>query len=323
MKQITLPLGEYAVLTGFLHEPDGEFPNISSFPAILVLPGGGFRVCSHREGEPVALAYYSAGYQAFVLEYTTVTAKPAATIQDPLNDAQAALHHLRTHCEEYNMTPGRLAMIGFSGGGHLAAAAATHGPERPDALLLGYPGIISSKLRALDCPDILESVDEHTPETFLFGMHGDSVTPPEHILSFAQALNNANIPFELHMFRGKGHGLSLASSYTSAGFASDVNPEFAQWLPMSLRWLKDVLGDFLLYGVNDGRASAYHIDRTVAELLANEEARTVCLRAMPVLAAFSDPKTGSEMTPRRINSFMSVLSQEQLASLDRELSQIR
>ena len=63
--------------------------NIQAYTAMLVLPGGGFRFCSDREGEPVAMAYFAEGYQTFVLDYTTVTKKPDATIEDPMRDAAA------------------------------------------------------------------------------------------------------------------------------------------------------------------------------------------------------------------------------------------
>lgn len=318
MKMIEKKLGKYAVLTGYIHEQEQETPNILNYPGILILPGGGFRTCSYREGEPVAMAYYTAGYQAFVLKYTVVTDDPHATIEDPMEDVCQAMAYIRSEalllCK-----PGCLALLGFSGGGHLAAAVATHCDPKPDALLLGYPGIIHSDLRALDCPDIPQRVDAGLPPCFLFGMHGDSVTPPIHLLSFACALEKAGVEFELHLFRGKGHGLSLGSSLTSAGFASDVNAEFAQWLPMSIRWLKDLFGDFLLYGFNDGRNGLYHIDHTVEELFANEQAREICLKRMPVLGKFAAGNAASEMTPRRINSFMHVLSEEDLNRMDGEL----
>ena len=57
MKLIREKLGDFAELTGYLHEPDQEMGNIRKFPVMLVLPGGGFRICSSREAEPIASAY--------------------------------------------------------------------------------------------------------------------------------------------------------------------------------------------------------------------------------------------------------------------------
>lgn len=321
MKLIEQKLGKYAVLTGYLHEYSEETPNILNYPAILILPGGGFRSCSYREGEPVAMAYYAAGFQAFVLKYTVVTDDPNAVIADPMEDVCQAMAYIRSHEEELFCGHNMLALLGFSGGGHLAAAAATHCSPKPDALLLGYPGIIHSDLRALDCPDIPEQVSAELPPCFLFSMHGDSVTPPIHLLTFACALEKVKVPFELHMFRGRGHGLSLGTSLTAAGFASDVNSDYGQWLNMSIRWLKDVFGDFLLYGCNDGRQGKYSIDCTVETLFANQKTRQICMETMPVLANFAKGESAQEMTPRRINSFMHILPAQTMENMDAQLLQ--
>ena len=126
MKVIQKTIGEHAVLTGYLHEPSQEMGNISAYPAMLVLPGGGFRFCSEREGEPVAMAFFAEGYQAFVLDYTTVTKKPDAVMGDPMKDTELALKYLRDQTEEWHIAPGKVAMIGFSGGGHLAEIGRAH-----------------------------------------------------------------------------------------------------------------------------------------------------------------------------------------------------
>lgn len=250
MRLIQEKIGDYAVLTGYLHEIPEGMHNIEAFPAILVLPGGGFRGCSPREMEPVAMAYFAEGYQAFTLKYTTVTDCPEAGIEAPMKDVQQAIAMIREKQEEYLTALGQLAMIGFSGGAHLASAVATHGPLRPDVLLLGYPGILHSKLRAMECPDIIECVDEKTPDTFIFSTWNDSVTPPEHSLAFAQALNKAGVECELHIFRSGDHGLSLAKPFTSFGNRSYVNPEVAQWFKLSMDWLKGKFGEFAVYDVN-------------------------------------------------------------------------
>ena len=244
MQLIKQKIGEYAEMTGYIHEPNPEMDNIHAYPAVLVLPGGGFRFCSEREGEPVAMAYFAEGYQAFVLDYTTINKKPEAVMSDPMQDVQESLKWIRCNKEQYFVAEKQLALVGFSGGGHLASAVATHGPERPDALILGYPGIIHSDLRALDCPDIIESVNEKTPPTFIFSTRNDFVTPPKHPLAFAKALDEAGIGFELHIFREGNHGLSLAKPLTSGGYTNQVEPAVAQWFRMSVDWLKAEFGEF-------------------------------------------------------------------------------
>lgn len=246
MKMIQEEISEYASLKGIIHEPLQEMPNVNSFPVMLVLPGGGFRFCSQREGEPVAMAFYAEGYSVFVLDYTTVTKKPDAKMEDPMEDVQRTLQWIHDHAGQYHLNPDKIGMLGFSGGGHLAAAAATHGPMRPNALILGYPGIVHSDLRALECPDIIERVNADTPPAFIFSTRDDQVTPPVHPLSFASALSQAGIGFELHIFNKGVHGLSLAKPFTCSGFKENVNPVFAQWFPLCIRWLTEELGDFAI-----------------------------------------------------------------------------
>ena len=116
MKLIQIPLGAFASLRGYLPEPGGP-----AVPAILIAPGGGFRVCARREGEPVALAFLAEGYAAFVLDYTTLDKKPDAVMADPMADCAEALRTLRERGEALGLQKGRLALLGFSAGGHLAA----------------------------------------------------------------------------------------------------------------------------------------------------------------------------------------------------------
>lgn len=248
MKLIRVQLEEHAWMTGCIHEPSEEMANIQAYPVMLVLPGGAFRICSEREGEPVAAAFYAQGFSAFVLDYTTVTKKKDAVMADPMRNVEQALGLIRENSGVWHTDPEKVAMIGFSGGGHLAAAAATHGPLRPDALILGYPGILHSSLRALECPDIIERVDADTPPTFLFGSREDTITPPRHPLAFAAALEKAGVDFELHLFRTGIHGLSLGTAMTSGGDPAFVNPKFAEWFPLCLGWLRGVFGDFPVKG---------------------------------------------------------------------------
>ena len=125
------------------------------------------------------------------------------------------------------------------------------------------------------------------------------------------------------MFKGLGHGLSLGTSYTCAGFADDVKPRYAKWFEMSVEWLEEVFGDFKLYGVNDGRDSKYNIDRNLQFLFGNQQAKELCIEKMPVLAGFTNEKQMIEMTPRKINGFMKTISKEELIMLDEELSTIQ
>ena len=69
VEQIVLNEKRNVTLTVYLQEVGGEFRNVVKRPAMLVLPGGGYQMCSDREADPVAMPYLKAGYQVFILRY--------------------------------------------------------------------------------------------------------------------------------------------------------------------------------------------------------------------------------------------------------------
>lgn len=110
-----------ATLTGYIQTPSEEIPGKTQRPVILIAPGGGYTMVSDREAEPVALAYASRGFQAFVLRYSVLPAMWPA----PLLEAAEAVHQIRAHAADWYLAPDQVAMLGFSAGGHLAAALST------------------------------------------------------------------------------------------------------------------------------------------------------------------------------------------------------
>lgn len=85
---IVLNEARKVTLTAYLQDVEGEFGNIPKRPGILVLPGGGYQMCSDREADPVAFPYLKAGYQVFVLRYSV---KKDALWPQPLEDYDAAM----------------------------------------------------------------------------------------------------------------------------------------------------------------------------------------------------------------------------------------
>ena len=97
-----------------------------NFPAVLVLPGGGYGFCSEQEGDPVACWLNSLGISAFVLDYSVEPSKHP----QPLNDARRAMQYLRANASKYNIDSNRVGVIGFSAGGHLAASLSNFHNEK-------------------------------------------------------------------------------------------------------------------------------------------------------------------------------------------------
>lgn len=234
-----------ARLSAYLHDLSVELPNAARRPAVLVFPGGGYVGCSDREAEPIALAYMAEGYNAFVLRYTTGRDNPD-TPTLALEDAQAALAALRSGAEEWNLAPGRVAVVGFSAGGHLATALGTLSLNKPDAMILGYPAVVPYMLERLGMtgPSVIDAVSADTPPAFIFHTRNDQVVPIDNTLVLATALEAAGVEFEAHIFRDGPHGFSLAKPLTSSGQAKFANPIVARWFGMSVDWLHEIWGDF-------------------------------------------------------------------------------
>lgn len=216
--------------------------------AVLIIPGGGYAYTSPREAEPIALQFNAAGYHAFVLDYSVSPIKHP----QPLLDASRAICIIRENANKWNVNPEKIAICGFSAGGHLAASLGVYwhkeylgnvtgveiGLNRPNVMILAYPVITSGQyahrgsfinLLGEDAsPELLyemsleHHISEKTPPAFIWHTFEDQAVPVENSLLFAQGLRNKNIPFELHIYPEGGHGLSLATEETATSPAQVV-----------------------------------------------------------------------------------------------------
>jgi acetyl esterase/lipase len=291
MKFFTMKLSREGVtLTAYLLDKSAELGNADIHPAVLIFPGGGYTMCSDREAEPVALGYLAEGYNAFVLRYTVgKDSCPTA-----LMDAEEALETLRQRAGEWNIDPGKIACMGFSAGGHLAASLGTMGQVRPNALILGYPCILEKTGIQLGqvIPGVDDKVDSATPPGFIFATRKDALVPVANSLAFAEALEKAGIDFELHIFQEGDHGLSLAKPLTANGKENMVNPVFSQWLPMSVTWLKTLWGDFLTGDAYEEIAlKKYGVLKTTLSFLMKKEAlwKAIIEKAPPLKQLVENP----------------------------------
>ena len=218
---------------------DGPGPS----PAIVVCPGGGYRRHAAHEGEPVARWLNSLGIAAFVLEYRVAPHRHPA----PLQDATAAIREVRQRAADWRVDPAKVAILGFSAGGHVAASAGTLSPDksgRPDLMVLCYPVITFGEHRhegsmlnllgeepsdeARRALSLETRVTPETPPTFLWHTAEDASVPVQNALLFADALARNRVPFELHVFPEGRHGLGLAEGLPAVG----------AWTSLCAAWLR-------------------------------------------------------------------------------------
>ncbi|MDD3279065.1 MAG: alpha/beta hydrolase [Lachnospiraceae bacterium] len=241
-----------------------EVDQRGALPGVIICPGGGYDMVSVREAEPVAKMYLAAGYHAFVLYYSV---KKAAREFRPLLELASAMAHIRENAKEWNVDRGKIAVCGFSAGGHLAASLGTMYRDgafqaaqkklhaefsaeeiRPDAMILGYPVITADEYANVGSITTVSGadpgselyrqfgldqyVDGSTPPAFLWHTSTDVCVPVENSLKFAAAMAAAKVPFELHVFPTGDHGMSVCTAEVAT--ADSYNGRWVEW---SIRWL--------------------------------------------------------------------------------------
>ncbi len=242
MKTVRITLNEErnCTLEGYIQPVGGEYWGMTKRPALIVLPGGGYQFCSDREADPVAFPYLAVGYQVFILRYSL---NDDAIWDNPLKDYDQAFDYIKEHAEEWFVDVERIAVIGFSAGGHLAACAATAARNIPRAAILGYPVISSvSTWNKRNAPDPAEFVSEKTCPCFVFASRNDGTVPIQDSLNFLNALNKFGIGFEAHIYSGANHGFSTCvPAINNRDWCCNRTPN---WVADSIEWLRETVGDF-------------------------------------------------------------------------------
>jgi acetyl esterase/lipase len=211
--------------------------------AVVICPGGGYRILAYDwEGSDIARWLNSKGVAAFVLKYRLPHSESnIVPHKSPLMDAQRAMRLVRSKAEKWNVDPGKIGIMGFSAGGHLASTLSTHfdagNPDsddpveqqscRPDFSVLVYPVISftgdfrhNGSREALIGKDADESlvinysnelqVTVDSPPAILIHSGDDMAVPVKNSMVYYEALQANNIPAEMHIYPYGGHGYSLA-----------------------------------------------------------------------------------------------------------------
>jgi len=255
-------------------DPAKDVPTLTSFlpgagkstgAAVIVCPGGGYRMLAEHEGKVYATWLVERGVAAFVLKYRLGSdgyRHPAM-----IYDVQRAIRLVRSHASEWKIDPARIGVMGSSAGGHLASTALTHfdagqaGADdpvervssRPDLGVLCYAvitmgehtheGSKQSLLGSTPSPELVallsneRQVTKETPPCFIWHTRDDRAVSVRNSLDFAEALLRNEVPYELHVFQSGPHGLGMGVKEYTPGRTdeSSLHP----WTFALNAWLRE------------------------------------------------------------------------------------
>jgi acetyl esterase/lipase len=225
-KNVTVP-----TLTIYLPQPD-----IATGAAVIYCPGGGYSEVQYGCGITIASYLNKKGIAVFILKYRLPS---DSTMKDktigPLQDAQQAIKIVRQRAKEWGIDPGKVGIMGYSAGGHLASTAGTHFDKtfipnqeninlRPDYMILlssvismdkevTHSGSRECLLGETPGDDLVElfsnetQITEKTPPTWLIHAEDDSTVPVENSILFYDGLADENIPSEMDLYSYGSHCL--------------------------------------------------------------------------------------------------------------------
>ncbi len=237
-------------------------PGKANGAAVIVIPGGAYSgIANNHEGIDVAKKFVESGVTAFLLKYRLPDDR---IMKDraigPIQDAQRAIQIIRERASEWQLDTGRIGVIGFSAGGHLASTLGTHYDHsyidnkkqvnlRPDFMILIYPVInmgeythMGSKTNLIGKDADVKQVERFsnekqvrntTPPVFLIHAQDDAAVPVQNSLSFYEHTLKNKVKAEMYLYQQGGHGFGM---YNKA--------EKEQWFERLLNWLE--LNKFLI-----------------------------------------------------------------------------
>ena len=230
-------------------------PTNATDTAVIFCSGGGYvRISVPDDGGSLTRQMTAEGLTVFMLKYRLSDYGHPAPLQDVLR----AVRIVRSRAAEFGIKPDHIGVMGGSAGGHLAACAATlwDDPEgrtgaaldsvsaRPDFAALIYPvitmadkfvhkGSRDALLGKSPKPEVLEqlSVEKHvrkdSPPMFIAATMADKTVPVENSLHFYQALRDAGVPAEMHVYAQGAHGNSQDPQY---GPTAEWPKRLEEWL---------------------------------------------------------------------------------------------
>lgn len=211
--------------------------------AILVVPGGGYRMLSNsQEGHLWAAELVPQGIATIVLSYRM----PNGHKEVPMSDATEAMRLIRANAEKWNIDATKIGIMGSSAGGHLASTIATHNDEatRPNFQILFYPVISMDKsITHMDSHNCFLGenateeqereysnhlqVNAQTPPAILLLSDDDFLVPPANSAEYYLALKKAKVKASMHVYPSGGHGWGCGNFFR---YKKEMMQDLQIWL---------------------------------------------------------------------------------------------
>ena len=257
-------------------------PYLAAHPtggAVIVFPGGGYGHLSNstsdvsgygqgvdnegnqKEASSIVEWYNNAGISVFVVNYRTTAVDNTVDYRHILSDATRAIRLVRASADEYYISEDKIAVQGYSAGGHLASMLLTL-----PAWAVDDPGYIPDAIDSVDptpnagvlCYSVIsmddamthnntrknftggdeslydrfsaeKNVSDKTPPCFLWCHEKDATVKSANTYAFASALDTVGVYNECHVFDDNGaysHGVGVAQDYEEAKAWPSLATEF-------------------------------------------------------------------------------------------------
>lgn len=230
--------------------------------AVIIFAGGAYMMRTPHSGKAYAEYLANNGICAFVTDYRVSPFE----FPLPLLDARRLVSFVGYNAERYGIDKSKIAVMGTSAGGHLAALTSTYFEDIdydfkdeidtesyiPNAQILCYPVIyLYGDMRHEDSARNLlgersaelahrltpiNIVSDKTPPAFVLHIMADSEVSVFNSIDYVRALKDKDISAELHLFPDGWHGMGLADDDPQ----DKVKIRVSSWRRLLLNWLEYV-----------------------------------------------------------------------------------
>ncbi len=192
--------------------------------ALVHFHGGGFARGSKDTLTGKATSITARGYVSIAAQYRL---SGVAKWPRQIDDAKTHIRWVRANASSLGIDPNRIAIVGYSAGGHIALYTAAQADAELAACVAFYPQTdVKNIAQALMPPGSDEAaisdaspithIKAGYPPTLIFHGLSDVTIPPENSQRLLQVLRDAKVPSELHTFAGVPHEFDMHPEFREA-----------------------------------------------------------------------------------------------------------